>query len=103
MVTVPDIRMELEDLNHSELVALANWCGLNASRGIPRSVLYDHLRRFIPFREETPFDRMRVDVSSWIKGYNKPQAHEPRVLEPLGGRDSAEAGSSATGTGSVFK
>ena len=69
MVTIPDIRIDLGDLNHSELVALANWCGLKANRGIPRAILYEHLQRLIPFAEEDPFDNMREGISHWLKSY----------------------------------
>lgn len=94
MVTIPDVRIALEDLNHSELVALARWCGLNANRGIPRSVLCEHLRGFIPFKEEDPFDGMRVSISTWLKRYWDrfrlqvgkkvcPNCHECREIQVL--------------------
>jgi hypothetical protein len=69
MVNVPDVRIDLDTLNHTELVALANWCGLKAHRGIPRSTLYYHLTKLVPFTEEDPFDGMRGAVSHWLKSY----------------------------------
>lgn len=67
MVTVPDIQIELDDLNHSELVLLARWNGLKANRGMPREVLYRHLRTFTPFEPADPFDGAREAVSTWLK------------------------------------
>ena len=66
MVTTPDIHIELDELNHSELVALARWCGLNANRGISREVLYRHLKSFKPFGPEDPFDGAREALNSWL-------------------------------------
>jgi hypothetical protein len=66
MVTVPNIQIDLDDLNHSELVTLASWCGLRANRGMPREVLYEHLQSFKPFKPEDPFDGARGAISSWL-------------------------------------
>lgn len=67
MVRVPDIHIDLDELNHSELVALARWSGLPASRAFPRDMLVESLESFRPVEADMPFDKMREDLSTWMK------------------------------------
>jgi len=67
MVKAPDIHIDLVDLNHSELVVLAKWCGLPASRGMPREMLIEELESFVPTEAPVPFDDKREAMSEWIK------------------------------------
>ena len=66
MAKLPDADYDLDSMNHSELVQLANYNGLNASRAAPREVLIEHLKTFTRF-EERPFDGMRHDLSQWLQ------------------------------------
>lgn len=67
MVAIPAIRIDLAELNHTELVLLAKWCGLPASRGIVREVLIDSLEKLSPVETPIPFDEKRNRLSTWIK------------------------------------
>lgn len=62
---MPEADFDLDALNHSELVQLANFNGLNASRAAPREVIIEHLVTFTPF-EERPFDWMRNSLNKWM-------------------------------------
>lgn len=67
MVKTPDIHVDLTQLNHSELVLLNEWCGLPASRGMPREMLISALENFRPPEVPVPFDDKREALSTWIK------------------------------------
>jgi hypothetical protein len=69
MVKTPDIEIDLDELNHSELVTLARWCGLEVSRAMPRIAIYDALYHFDPIVESDPIDRLRYRLSRWLKRY----------------------------------
>jgi hypothetical protein len=69
MVKTPDIHVDLVELNHSELVLLAKWCGLPASRGMPREMLIEELENFTPTEVPVPFDEKREALSAWIKNH----------------------------------
>jgi hypothetical protein len=66
MASVPSLSLDLVELNHTELVLLAKWCGLPASRGIPREVLIESLETFKPIDVAIPFDEKRHTLSTWI-------------------------------------
>lgn len=67
MAKVPDVHIDLSELNHTELVLLARWCDLPASRAIPREVLEQSLETFIPVDVPIPLDKMRKEMSDWMK------------------------------------
>lgn len=65
-MAAPD-SVNLEDLNHSELVALARWKDLPASRAYSREELIWSLKNLRPIERPDPFDDMRESMSSWLK------------------------------------
>jgi hypothetical protein len=67
MARLPEIHVDLTVLNHSELVLLAKWCGLPASRGMSREVLIESLETFQPSELPIPFDEKRQLMSEWLK------------------------------------
>jgi hypothetical protein len=69
MAPKTDKVVSLRDLNQSELVLLANWNGLNASRALPRETLIDMLTNLTPNSEPGPFDKERHDLSEYMKAY----------------------------------
>lgn len=64
---IPKIEIDLDMLNHTELVLLAQWCGLPASRAMPRDVLVESLETFTPTEIPVPFDDKRKQLSEWQK------------------------------------
>ena len=69
VIKTPDIQINLDDLNHSELVALAKWCGLEASRAHTRETIYHALYHFEPIDVPDPINAFRYKMSSWLKRY----------------------------------
>ena len=67
MARTPDIHIDLQALNHSELVLLAKWSGLPASRGMPREILIESLETFQPTMVPVPLDDKRKLMSEWLK------------------------------------
>jgi hypothetical protein len=68
MAAAPTIlHFDLDSLNHTELVLLTKWCGLPASRAIPRELLIESLETFTPIDASMPFDEKRKSLSTWIK------------------------------------
>lgn len=67
MAKAPIIEFDLNSLNHSELVLLAKWCGLPASRGFPREVLVQSLETFAPTELPVPLDEKRQQMSEWLQ------------------------------------
>lgn len=67
MVRIPEVNIDLSELNHSELVLLARWNGLPASRAIPRGVLESELKTFVPAEVPIPLDDKRKQMSEWLK------------------------------------
>ena len=65
MVKLPEGDFDITDLNHTELVQLANWNGLKASRAYPRERIIEALENYQPF-EDGPFDHWRVKLSKWL-------------------------------------
>ncbi len=66
MARIPDVNIDLDDLNNSELVLLAKWCGLPASRAMPRQILKESLETFIPVDVPLPFDDKRKEMKKWL-------------------------------------
>jgi len=67
MAKVPVVHIDLSELNHSELVMLAKWCGLPASRAVPRDLLVESLEAFTPIEAPMPLDEKRKQMSEWMK------------------------------------
>lgn len=63
---VPEIQIDLTELNHSELVVLAKWCGLPASRAFPREDLINSLETFIPIDLPLPIVDVRNALMGWL-------------------------------------
>lgn len=61
--------VSLGSLNQSELVLLANWNKLNASRALTREQLLEMLNTLTPNEQPGPFDRERQVLSDWLKRY----------------------------------
>lgn len=66
MAKVPDVHIDLSELNHSELALLAKWNGLPASRAIPRGVLVQSLKAIVPVDVPIPLDDKRKQMSEWL-------------------------------------
>jgi len=83
MARTPDIHIDLNMLNHSELVLLAKWCGLPASRGMPREILMSSLETFQPAELPIPFDEKRTQMSEWLKRWwNNIRMQMPKKVCP---------------------
>ena len=78
-----EIEIDLSELNHSELVLLANWNGLNASRALPREELEEMLATLTPNRRPGPFDKVRQELSDWlVKYWARIQMQVPKKVCP---------------------
>ena len=62
-----EVEIDLTELNHSELVLLANWCGLNMSRAVPREAILEALDTLTPNRGTGPFERERKNLNEWLR------------------------------------
>jgi len=69
MVKLPDITIDLNEINQSELVALCKWVGVPASRGWPRDLLIEALECFSPQDIPDPLDLYRDKVSGLLNRY----------------------------------
>lgn len=69
MVRQPDMEIDLNEVNHTELVRLCQWVGIPASRGIPREVLVHMLENFDNLEIPNPFDEARSIVSQFLNRY----------------------------------
>ena len=69
MVKQPVIHIDLDELNHSELVALCRWVEIEASRAWPRHLLIEALEQFQAIELEDPLDRLRNKLSPWLRRY----------------------------------
>ena len=70
--TVPDqdIRIDFDEMNHSELVKLAHWVGMkNISRAMPREMIINMLQSLSPAEIPNPIDKMRSAMKSWMRRY----------------------------------
>jgi hypothetical protein len=62
---LPEVHVDFEQMNHSELIQLANFNELNASRATPREMVIEALQTFTPFPAR-PFDGMRISLNKWL-------------------------------------
>ena len=69
MVKQPEIRIDFNELNHSELVELCRWAEIPASRAVPRDLLIEALENFEPFELTDPVEIYRERMSSWLSHY----------------------------------
>ena len=67
MVTVPDIQIDLTELNHTELVLLANWSDLGASRAFPRETIIQALESMQPLELPRPMEDMQSSLNQWLE------------------------------------
>jgi len=63
--------IDLTDLNHTELVLLAHWAGLPASRAIPRDDIIFSLENLVGIVYLDPLDEKRGKLSAWLRRYWK--------------------------------
>jgi hypothetical protein len=83
MARLPEIHVDLTVLNHSELVLLAKWSGLPASRGLPREVLIESLETFTPSELPIPFDEKRRQLQEWLeRWWNNIRMQMPKKVCP---------------------
>ena len=66
MARIPDVHIDPSNLNHSELVLLAKWCELPASRAVPREKLIESLETFTPIETPMPLQETRVTLAKWL-------------------------------------
>ena len=65
----PELVIDLDEFNQSELVALAQWCGINASRAWPRDMVVEALETFDHPDASNPLDRYRTKMHNWLNKY----------------------------------
>ncbi len=65
------LSVNLDKINHSELVALVQWIGVPASRAVPREVLIEALKSLQPFSFYDPVEEKRQHLSEFLKRYWK--------------------------------
>ena len=58
--------VDLSELNHTELVQLAQWLGLPASRGVPRDDLILSIENLSPLAFTSSTEEMRTKLMSWL-------------------------------------
>lgn len=65
MSTEPEI--DLDDLNHTELVTLMHWLGMeNVTRAVPRDMILEALEELQTIDIPNPVDEKRRIVSKWL-------------------------------------
>jgi len=69
LVKQPEMEIDLNEVNHSELVRLCQWMGISANRGIPREVLVQMLEDFEDYEIPNPIDEARGIVSQFLDRY----------------------------------
>jgi hypothetical protein len=69
VVRQPDIKIDLPELNHTELVTLCHWVGIKeASRGWTRELLIQALEQFETYPDlKTSIDVKKKRLSSFLK------------------------------------
>ncbi len=70
MALVPDITINLREMNHSELVRLAQWIGMaNATRAFTRDVLVEAIESMQALEMNNPVDARRRAMKDWLTRY----------------------------------
>jgi hypothetical protein len=69
LVKQPTMEIDLDKVNHTELVRLCHWMGIPANRGIPREVLVQMLENFEDIGAPNPIDVAREIVSQFLRRY----------------------------------
>lgn len=81
-MAAPDA-IKWESLNHSELIALARWNDLPASRGHSREELIQSLQTLTPLEKHNQFDAMRTSMSNWlVRWWDKVRMQVPKKVCP---------------------
>ena len=79
----------LNSMNHSELVLMALWVGIKASRAFPREELIQAILKLEPFdmtpnadSEKAPMDKQEI-LSGWLKrNWSRVQMSVPKRVCP---------------------
>ncbi len=58
--------LDFDELNHSELVAIARFNEIEACRGTPREVIVQHLQELEPIDEQDPYVPIREQLHRWM-------------------------------------
>lgn len=83
MPKVPDIKIDLDKLNHSELVLLSNWSGMKVTRAVPRNLIIESLKNFEPLNLPDPIDTARSRISRWLnKHWDRVQMQAQKKVCP---------------------
>jgi hypothetical protein len=64
---LPNVEVNLEALNHSELVLLANWCMLGVTRADTREAIIQALETMTPLNTAPAFFDEADRMSRWIQ------------------------------------
>ena len=67
MPKAKEVSVDLDDLNHSELVLLCQWLGMKASRAVPRNALVSSILSLSPLAYTDTVDGKRKILSEWLK------------------------------------
>jgi hypothetical protein len=71
MARFSNVDLDLDEVNNTELVALCEWAGFQASRAWPREVLLNALLKFEPPGVPEPLEKFRSSLSKWLTKYWK--------------------------------
>ena len=83
MAKYQEFTQKLTDLNHSELVLLAKWCGLPASRAFTREMLIESIETYTPIDLPVPLDDKRKATSEWMqRWWDKVRMQVPKKVCP---------------------
>lgn len=84
MIKQPDISIDLQSVNSSELVALCRWVGIkSASRGWSRDLLIEALESFQDFEVDDPIDPYRKMMREFLLRYwERVQMQAPKKTCP---------------------
>ena len=69
MAKLPEIHIDLDEMNQAELVALCQWAGIDASRAFSRDQLITCLEKFWPLDVENPIRDYQNRMSEWLLRY----------------------------------
>jgi hypothetical protein len=83
MAKTPRLHVDLQSLNQSELILLAKWNDLPASRAMSREMLIDSLENFHPVDAPMPVDDLRKLVSTWLtRNWDRVRMQLPKKVCP---------------------
>jgi hypothetical protein len=64
-----DVELNLNSLNHSELVTLARWLDIQASRAVPRDMLIHAIENFVGLNFTDSIRVKGEKLSAWLGRY----------------------------------